>query len=359
MRIQRLAVASIVLALASVEAGAQKGGTTEVGVFGQWLRADDAWHTDNGFGLGGRLGVFLNRRWELESALGFSTLTNKPPRASGTSTMETINGQLNFNLPFGLAGRTHDLLLEAGAGVQRFDGHADFSVPLGGGFRFRLTDALNLRLDGIVEYVGNPTAATFDFPLGPGRNDAAARSTNLEIRAGLSWLLGTTHAPPPPPPPAPPPRREPPPPRPEPTPPPARIEPRPNTDSIEAVNRAREALLAPVYFDFDRSELRPDQRAVLDAKLPVLKANPAVRIRIEGNADERGSDEYNLALGMRRAQATRKYLIDNGISADRIDVTSNGEEKPVCQGHDEDCWKQNRRDEFVIVTGGDRLIAPR
>ncbi len=114
-----------------------------------------------------------------------------------------------------------------------------------------------------------------------------------------------------------------------------------------------------MYFDFDHSELRADQRAVLDAKLPVLRANPGVRIRIEGNADERGSDEYNLALGMRRAQATRKYLIDNGIDAGRIDVASNGEERPVCQGHDENCWKQNRRDEFVIVAGGNSLVAPR
>lgn len=362
MRMQRLAVASIVLAIASVEAGAQKTGTTEAGVFGQWLRSDEAWHTDNGFGLGGRLGVFLNRRFEFEGTLSFSTLNNAPPRASGTSTMQTIDGQLNFNLPFGLGGRTHDLMLEAGAGVQRFDGHADFSIPFGGGFRFRLTDALNLRIDGIVEYVENPTAAVFGFPTGVGTNTAAARSTNLELRAGLSWLLGTTHEPPPAPAPAPPPRREPPPTRTEPTPPPTRVTPpppQPNADSAAAVNRAREALLAPVYFDFDRSELRPDQRAVLDAKLPVLKANPGVRIRIEGNADERGSDEYNLALGMRRAQATRKYLIDNGILADRIDVASNGEEKPVCQGHDEDCWKQNRRDEFVIVAGGDRLVAPR
>ena len=361
MRMQRLAVASIVLAIASVEAGAQKSGTTEAGVFGQWLRSDEAWHTDNGFGLGGRLGVFLNRRFEFEGTLSFSTLNNKAPRASGTSTMQTIDGQLNFNLPFGLGGRTHDLMLEAGAGVQRFDGHADFSVPMGGGFRFRLTDALNLRLDGIVEYVENPTSATFDFPLGVGKNAAAARSTNLEIRAGLSWLLGTTHEAPAPPP-APPPQRQPPPTRTEPQPPPTRVTPappQPNADSAAAVNHAREALLAPVYFDFDRSELRPDQRAVLDSKLPVLKANPGVRIRIEGNADERGSDEYNLALGMRRAQATRKYLIDNGILADRIDVASNGEEKPVCQEHEESCWSQNRRDEFVIVAGGDNLVAPK
>ena len=87
------------------------------------------------------------------------------------------------------------------------------------------------------------------------------------------------------------------------------------------------------------------------AKLPVLRANPDVRIRVEGNADERGSDEYNLALGMRRAQLARKYLVDHGIDAGRIDISSNGEEKPVCKDHNESCWSQNRRDEFVIVAG--------
>ena len=90
-----------------------------------------------------------------------------------------------------------------------------------------------------------------------------------------------------------------------------------------------------------------------------MRANPSVRIRIEGNADERGSDEYNMALGLRRAQTARKYLIDHGIDAARIDISSNGEERPVCQEHQESCWQQNRRDEFVIVAGGDALVAPR
>ncbi len=362
MRIRRLAVASFVLAfISSVEAAAQKAGTTELGVFGQFTRADEAWQTDNGFGLGGRLGIFLNRRWELEGTFSTASFDNKPARGPGTSSVQTFNGQINFNLPFGFAGQTHDLIVEGGVGGQRFASHTDFSVPYGGGLRIHFNNAVALRLDAIVEYVENPTAATFGFPPVVGVNPAAAQSTNLEIRAGLSWLLGNSKAAPPPAPAPPPPRREAPPPRTEPPAPPARIAPAPgpNTDSINAVNRAREALLAPVYFDFDHSELRADQRAVLDAKLPVLRANPGVRIRIEGNADERGSDEYNLALGMRRAQATRKYLIDNGIDAGRIDVASTGEERPVCQGHDEDCWKQNRRDEFVIVAGGNSLVAPR
>jgi len=362
MRIQRLAVASFVLAfISSVDAAAQKAGTTELGVFGQFTRADEAWRTDDGFGFGGRLGVFLNRRWELEGAFSTSSFDNKAPRPVGSSSVQTFNGQINFNLPFGLGGQTHDLILEGGVGGQRFASHTDFSAPYGGGLRIHFNNAVALRLDAIVEYVENPTAATFGFPPVIGVNSAAARSTNFEVRAGLSFLLGNSKAAPPPAPAPPPPQRQAPPPRTEPPAPPMRVAPAPgpNTDSINAVNRAREALLASVYFDFDHSELRDDQRAVLDAKLPVLRANPGVRIRIEGNADERGSDEYNLALGMRRAQATRKYLIDNGIDAGRIDVSSNGEERPVCQGHDEDCWKQNRRDEFVIVAGGDRLIAPR
>jgi len=241
----------------------------------------------------------------------------------------------------------------------------DFTVPLGGGFRFMLGDAVALRFDGIVQYVENPTASTFGFPVVVGTNKTAARSTNVEVRAGLSFLLGNgkKEAPPPPPVVAPAPRPEPPAPRP--TPPPAPTPaPAPDRsgiirDSLAAVDRARTALLAKLYFDFDRSEMRADQQAILDAKIPVLRANPNVRIRIEGNADERGSDEYNMALGQRRAQTARKYLIDHGIDAARIDISSNGEERGVCQEHAESCWSQNRRDEFVIVAGGDQLIAPR
>jgi peptidoglycan-associated lipoprotein len=118
---------------------------------------------------------------------------------------------------------------------------------------------------------------------------------------------------------------------------------------------ARAALGAQVYFDFDRDELRPEAEATLSAKVPVLQANPALRIRIEGNADDRGSDEYNLALGQRRSAAARRYLVSRGIDAARIDVVSYGEERPVCRDDVESCWHLNRRDEFTIVAGGERL----
>ena len=122
--------------------------------------------------------------------------------------------------------------------------------------------------------------------------------------------------------------------------------------------RARALVETAIYFDFDQFTLRENAKTTLDAKLPILRANPEVRIRVEGNADERGSDEYNQALGMRRAEQVRSYLVSKGIDASRIDIASNGEEHPSCSGHDANCWSQNRRDDFVIVAGGSDLRIP-
>jgi len=119
------------------------------------------------------------------------------------------------------------------------------------------------------------------------------------------------------------------------------------------------AITAPIYFDFDKSDIRPDAAATLDRKIPWLTANPGMRIRIEGNADERGSDEYNLALGQRRAASAKKYLVEHGVDAGRFDLVSYGEERPVCTEHNEECWQRNRRDDFVIVTiGSDAIVVP-
>jgi peptidoglycan-associated lipoprotein len=122
-----------------------------------------------------------------------------------------------------------------------------------------------------------------------------------------------------------------------------------------ALAAARNNLLAKIYFDYDKSDLTDQDRATLDAKVPILNTNPGVRIRIEGNCDKRGSDEYNLALGQRRAAAAKRYLTEHGIDASRIDVISYGAEKPVAEGDTEDAYAQNRRDEFVITAGGDNL----
>lgn len=108
--------------------------------------------------------------------------------------------------------------------------------------------------------------------------------------------------------------------------------------------------LQPIYFDFDKYDLRPGDREILNLNATVLKENPTVKIRIEGNCDERGTVEYNLALGERRAAAARDYLINLGIDVDRISIISYGKERPKYPGQNEEAWSKNRRDDFVIVS---------
>jgi len=107
--------------------------------------------------------------------------------------------------------------------------------------------------------------------------------------------------------------------------------------------------MLPVYFDFDKSNIREDQRERIEKNASFLKEEPAVKVRIEGNCDERGTNEYNMALGERRAISAKKYLRNLGVHEDRMHTISFGEEKPLLRGHDEYSWAQNRRDDFVIV----------
>jgi len=126
-------------------------------------------------------------------------------------------------------------------------------------------------------------------------------------------------------------------------------------DRIKALNAD---LMAMINFDYDQALVRTADEATLDRKAAVLQANPNVRLTISGHADERGSDEYNLALGNRRAGAAKRYLMNKGIDGGRMDVVSYGEERPLNPGHDEAAYAQNRRDEFQVTAGGENLVAP-
>ncbi len=134
-----------------------------------------------------------------------------------------------------------------------------------------------------------------------------------------------------------------------------KVEPAPTPEAAkpEAKEEVREqapaaaAGLQPVYFDFDKSFIRDDAKAVMKANAEWLKVNPKVKIKIEGNCDERGTKEYNQALGQRRATSAKKYLTDMGVSGNRISLISYGKEKPVCNQSTEECWQKNRRDDLV------------
>jgi len=106
--------------------------------------------------------------------------------------------------------------------------------------------------------------------------------------------------------------------------------------------------LEAIYFDFDKYVIMPEGREALKRNAEWLQKNAGAKVVVEGNCDERGTNEYNMALGQRRADAAAKYLVDLGVAKDRVGTVSFGEEKPICTESNEACWSKNRRDDFVV-----------
>ncbi len=129
--------------------------------------------------------------------------------------------------------------------------------------------------------------------------------------------------------------------------------------NLDAVAAGRVNTIADrIHFDYNLADIKAEDRSRLDGKAQLLKQFTTVRIRITGHCDERGSDQYNIALGMRRATAAKDYLVQAGIDASRIEVASLGREVPIDAASTEAAWAQNRRDEFDIVAGSQSLRAP-
>jgi len=117
--------------------------------------------------------------------------------------------------------------------------------------------------------------------------------------------------------------------------------------TLDQINR--EKPLGPVYFDYDRALIRDDARPVLDANASWLKKFRTVKILVEGHCDERGTEEYNLALGEKRAKSAQDYLLTLGIGSDRIKIISYGKSQPINPGHDEAAWQMNRRAQSLVI----------
>lgn len=369
------ALAGFALIHSAHVAEAQRAGTVELGGFLQLDRLDEALRTKRlGGGAGGRVGIFVSPRWQLEADASYTQADPEPPRPTKAQINYYV-GRLNYNIPWGsMPGNA--VILGLGAGGDRVDAHSDLIISPDVGLRAQLASVLALRFDVVGMFAPNPQSQTFKAPSVVGRNDEAAYLTNFLARAGLSLVLGTER--------------------------PVVAAPRPidavvvadtraadlararqdsidranrmRQDSLDAANRrlqaerdaaaralaeARSLLNAPVYFDYDKSEIRDDAKQALDSKLGLLRANTAMRIRIEGNTDSRGSNEYNMALGLRRANAARRYLVSQGIDNARFDVVSYGEERPVDQGTTDEAYAKNRRDDFVITVGGDNIMVPK
>jgi peptidoglycan-associated lipoprotein len=180
---------------------------------------------------------------------------------------------------------------------------------------------------------------------------AAVLVTALTVGFAACAKKAPAPAPPPPPPPAATPAPPPPPP---PPPPPAPPAPAPLTDeqifdrkTLDELNA--EKPLSDVFFDLDKSDVKEDGRAALQKDADWLRQWTSTKVTVEGHCDSRGTAEYNLALGERRAQSVKDYLISLGVSADRVMTISKGKEAPFCMEENEACWSQNRRGHFVIT----------
>lgn len=125
----------------------------------------------------------------------------------------------------------------------------------------------------------------------------------------------------------------------------------PPTDA-PVTTRESAALAASIFFDLDESSLTDEARTAVEAKAPVLLRHPNMRIRITGHADSQGSDEYNLALGLRRAAETKRYLSALGVDESRMEIVTMGEERPAVEGHTQEAYALNRRCEFEVIAGG-------
>ena len=171
--------------------------------------------------------------------------------------------------------------------------------------------------------------------------------TRVLMIAGVTMSIAAcaTHAPPPPPPPPAPPGPPPEPP-PPPPPPPAPMGPVPGSTQDFVVNAGDR-----IYFDYDKSDIRADASPILDAQAAWLSRYPAVHVRIEGNCDERGTREYNFALGGRRANAVKEYLTAHGVDASRIDTVSYGKERPIDTGDDDAAYAKNRNGHTTLTAG--------
>jgi peptidoglycan-associated lipoprotein len=191
--------------------------------------------------------------------------------------------------------------------------------------------AYEISVDGgtsqMVPADAKPLAATFnDLATGPHTANAWAIGQNGKRRETASVKF--TCAPPPPPPPTP---SEPPPP--------------PTVVVLE--DPIEKGYIQDIFFDYDKSEIRPDSREKLDKAAGWMKQHPEAEFLLEGHCDERGTREYNLALGDRRANATRDYLVSLGVDAAKLQTISYGKERPFVEGHDESAWSKNRRTHFV------------
>jgi peptidoglycan-associated lipoprotein len=359
-----VAVAVLAFPLASA---AQQPGRIELGVFGRytWMSADRP--IDNPIGIGGALGLFLTQRLKLTADASYS-----PSELStdGSSVgYVALHSRIAYELP--LSDRVRAV---AGTGwvlnLYRDDGLDDTGIGSAAGLKWQLSERMTLGAQVTHDWMPpwlNPRTFVIQMQSPATVIITQGSDVHMGLEAGISARLGggrdqpaivavatpTQTAQPV----TEPPRQTAPPvqqPQPQPQ--------RPATQNVPQEKAAepappRYAMLQTIYFDFDKSALRPEAREQLTRAAAILRANPDAVIVLQGHADERGADDYNLALGRRRAAAARAFLLTQGVEERRLLTASEGERMPADPAHNPSAYSRNRRVEFT-VQGGTPLREP-
>lgn len=340
-------IAGVVL-VGAVTVSAQDRGTMEFGAFGSAASFDRDLSLTTGFGGGGRVGMFLNPRWSIE-------FENAEMRAGRPNGLRDVNvGLLSGRLvavPV-RAGRL-SLLLGAGAGVSTETNFMhSYGVDVLAGAKLALNNHVSLRVDGVFDWLANENWKTYKSvraglvvyrhsaarmkvaaapsaaPVQMVQRDSVSAAETRRLREremALGALRDSLR---------------------NAVPAPVATSPVAPTPAAVAVMQAR------IHFDFDKSDLTDSAKVILDDKVRVFRANPSMSVLLTGFTDVSGSDEYNLALGTRRAQAAKLYIVSKGIDASRVSIDSKGEREQIANSSGASGEAPNRRAIFQV------LIAP-
>jgi outer membrane protein OmpA-like peptidoglycan-associated protein len=342
MSIRALTIGVTALLLA-VPAGAQQRGTMEFGAFGSVASFDNDLSLKSAYGGGGRIGMFLNPRWSIE----FEDAEMRATRPHGLKDVNVglLSGRL-VAVPIKAGGLS--FLVGAGAGVSTETNFLhSYGLDVLGGVKIALGDNAAFRVDGVLDWLANEDwkmykslrvgislyrhpaqevrTVTVTAPAPPPQmmmhEDSVSAAETRRLRAAEAALRALRDS--------------------------IRNAPVPMSAAEMATMEAR------IHFAFDRSELTDSARAILDEKVLVFRANPEMTIAIVGHTDIVGTDAYNLALGTRRAEAARAYIVSRGIDANRIVIESRGESQPVVEAAGRAGQAPNRRAVFRIVIAPD------
>ena len=346
----RFIAVGVAAVVAALPLQAQRRGTVELGAFGAATSYDNNLIINNGSGGGLRVGAFLDPRWAIE----FDGTGMSASRSNGFSDIHvnSLSARLAYTP---LVTGPLSWVLSAGAVQTDYGTKSSYGVTGLLGAKYALGDRVALRVDAITDYM-------------PERKDV-----NTGFRAGMSFFRQPT----------------------------GRVQTvtvdRPmaravlHQDSVSATEQKRLRLAAAnydalrdslrrtplvnpsgaasltslatmremIHFATDSSMLTTSAKTTLDSKLAIFRDNPAMRIVIVGNTDERATDSYNQALGVRRAEAAKAYLVSKGVDPLRIEIASRGESQPIASGTTTDAQAQNRRAEFRLLVASDQLLPPK